>query len=215
MGDARTEYRRSPLRQGKVRFYFGPMSAGKSTLALQTNFNFRSQGRYGLLLTKMDRSGGGQVTSRIGLNADAIEVEEGSSVGAIVAQAAGSLAGDLEYVVCDEAQFLTPSQVEELCEVADDQRVDVFGFGLLNDFRTRLFPGSARLLELADEVHRLQAQVLCWCGEPGTLNARVVGSEVARSGDVLVVGDTIEGASTYYVVLCRAHHRSGTIAGGS
>ena len=89
--------------------------------------------------------------------------------------------------------------------------VDVYAFGISTDFRGRLFPGAQRLLELADSVQQLQVEVLCWCGRPGRLNARVVGGRVVRAGDTVLVADTGGEADVHYQVLCRAHHRSGDL----
>ena len=111
-------------------------------------------------------------------------------------------------MICDEAQFLTPEQVDQLVRVVDEAEVDVFAFGITTDFRTRLFPGSERLLELCDRVERLQVEALCWCGARATHNARTVGGEMVVEGDQVVVGDTVENsAAVAYEVLCRRHHR--------
>jgi thymidine kinase len=98
--------------------------------------------------------------------------------------------------------------------------VDVYAFGLTTDFRTRLFPGTQRLLELADDVQRVQVEVLCWCGLPGLLNARVVAGVMVRSGATVVVADTAPAAlpgdgsdasTVRYQVLCRRHHVRGEL----
>jgi thymidine kinase len=91
--------------------------------------------------------------------------------------------------------------------------IDVFAFGLATDFRTELFPAARRLFELADEISRLQVEVLCWCGRQGRLNARIVGGVVAREGEQVVIGDTAASADdeVRYQVLCRRHHRSGEL----
>ena len=88
----------------------------------------------------------------------------------------------MDYLIVDEAQFLTAGQVDQLADLVDDWHVDVYAFGLTTDFRTRLFPGTQRLLEVADDVQRVQVEVLCWCGLPGLLNARVVDGVMVRSG---------------------------------
>ena len=80
----------------------------------------------------------------------------------------------VDFLVCDEAQFYSPAQVEQLARIVDDMVVDVFAFGFMADFRTRLFPGSQRLVELADRVEVLQVEALCWCGQRATHNARVI-----------------------------------------
>jgi thymidine kinase len=191
-------------------FFHGPMDCGKSTLALQIDHNQARHGRHGLLLVRHDRSGPARITSRLGLSRDAIEVTDRMDLRELVAGrvAAGSR---VDYVVVDEAQFLDPDQVEQLADLVDDAGVDVYAFGISTDFRGRLFPGSQRLLELADSVQQLQVEVLCWCGRPGRLNARVVGGRVVRAGDTVLVADTSGEAEVHYQVLCRAHHRSGDL----
>ena len=92
--------------------------------------------------------------------------------------------------------------------------IDVYAFGLATDFRAELFPAARRLFELADSVHRLQVEVLCWCGRVGLLNARIVGGVVAREGEQVVIGDTGAVPSTdevRYQVLCRRHYRTGDL----
>ena len=92
-------------------------------------------------------------------------------------------------------------------------QIDVFAFGILSDFRTRLFPGSARLVELADRMNVLQVEALCWCGKRATHNARTEDGVMVVEGEVIVVGDvdSPEGpqAEVAYEVLCRQHHRRG------
>ena len=194
----------------RLAFFHGPMDCGKSTLALQIDHNQARQGRSGLLLVRHDRSGPARISSRLGLSRAAVEVTEDMDLREMVRaeQAAGRR---IDYLVVDEAQFLEPDQVEQLADLVDDAGVDVYAFGISTDFRGRLFPGSRRLLELADEVEQLQVQVLCWCGRPGRLNARVVGGRVVRAGDTVLVADTGGDADVHYQVLCRAHHRSGDL----
>jgi thymidine kinase len=192
-------------------FFHGPMDCGKSTLALQIDHNQSRQGRCGLLLVRHDRSGPARITSRLGMSRDAVEVTEGLDLRTLVRDrlAAGAR---IDYLVVDEAQFLAPDQVEQLADLVDDYDVDVYAFGISTDFRGRLFPGSQRLLELADSVEQLQVEVLCWCGRPGRLNARVSGGRVLRAGDTVLVADTgLSEAAVHYQVLCRAHHRSGDL----
>jgi thymidine kinase len=195
--------------QPKLKFFYGPMDCGKSTLALQLDYNHARQGRRGLVLTRNDRSRKPSVTSRIGLARDAVEVTDDLDVVALV------LAHGADYVICDEACFYTVAQVEQLADLVDQHGVDVFAFGLATDFRSELFPASRRLFELADEVARLQVEVLCWCGREGHLNARVVGGSVAREGEQVVIGDTgLDATDVRYQVLCRRHHRSGDLGPG-
>ncbi|WP_299950854.1 thymidine kinase [uncultured Modestobacter sp.] len=201
-------------------FFHGPMDCGKSTLALQVDHNQSRQGRHGLLLTQGDRSGSPQISSRVGLRRDALELDGDTDVRLLVRDrwAAGQR---VDYLIVDEAQFLTGAQVEQLAELVDESHVDVYAFGLTTDFRTRLFPGTQRLFELADDVQRVQVEVLCWCGLRGLLNARVVGGEMVREGATVVVADTAPpadpvtaedgGEAVRYQVLCRRHYTRGQL----
>jgi len=210
----------SPASSAKasLKFYWGPMDCGKSTLALQIDHNHSRQGRRGLVLTRLDRSFKPLVTTRIGLSAQAIEVEPHLDLTELV----GSQPQRIDYVICDEVCFYTVEQIEQLADLVDENNVDVYAFGLASDFRSRLFPAAQRLIELADEVYRLQVEVLCWCGRPGQLNARIVGGVVVREGEQIVVGDTDDGGKddggkgtgdVRYQVLCRRHYRSGQLGG--
>ncbi len=190
----------------ELHFFYGTMSCGKSTLALQNHHNATAAGTHVLLFTKHDREGGA-ISSRIGLAQPAAVVDDEldlrAHVGAIVA--AGT---PVDVVICDEAQFYSPRQVEQLGAVVDDLDIDVQAFGLLADFQTRLFPGSQRLLELADRRSELQVDARCWCGARGTTNARTVDGLIQREGAQVVVGD-VSDAEVAYEVLCRRHHRDG------
>ncbi|MCZ2850903.1 thymidine kinase [Modestobacter sp. VKM Ac-2978] len=206
-------------------FFHGPMDCGKSTLALQVDHNQSRQGRHGLLLTQGDRSGTPLISSRVGLQRAAIELDADTDVRLLVRDrwAAGQR---VDYLIVDEAQFLTGAQAEQLAELVDESHVDVYAFGLTTDFRTRLFPGTQRLFELADDVQRVQVEVLCWCGLPGLLNARVVGGAVVREGATVVVADTAPApqppaavpevasggdSAVRYQVLCRRHYSRGQL----
>jgi thymidine kinase len=199
------------LRHGAtLKYFWGPMDCGKSTMALQINYNHARQGRRGLVLTRIDRSMGPQVTTRIGLAHDAVEVTADLDLVALVRRRWAD--GDrVDYLICDEACFYEVAHVEQMAELVDRYDVDVFAFGLASDFRSCLFPAAQRLFELADEVTRIPVEVLCWCGRAGQLNARVVDGVVVRQGEQVVIGDTVPGAEVRYVVLCRRHHRAGDL----
>lgn len=194
-------------------FFSGTMDCGKSTLALQTDHNHSSRGRAGLVFTQMDRAGTSVLSSRLGLRVDAIEVAPDLDLRRIVVDHL-SAGGRLDYLICDEAQFYTSEQIEQLADVVDEFGIDVYAFGITTDFRTRLFPGSARLIELADRVEVLQVAALCWCGRRGTHQARTVDGTIVRDGDQVVVGDVETGGAgqVAYEVLCRDHHRRGLTA---
>ena len=192
---------------GMLRFSFGTMGSGKSTLALQIHHNLASRDLRGLLCTQLDRDGA-QVTSRLGVSAGAVDVGHKLDLEDLCHSFA-TRHGGLDYLVCDEAQFYTPAQVEQLARVVDDLDVDVHALGLHTDFRGRLFPGSARFLELADERVEVQVEARCWCGARATQNARLVDGHQVYDGDVVVVGDTDHEARVSYELLCRRHWMAG------
>src|SRR4051794_38892139 len=125
-------------------FFTGTMDCGKSTLALQTDHNHSSRGRSGIVFTQLDRAGESVLSSRLGLTVPAVEVDGHLDFRALVVDRL-SQGERVDYLICDEAQFYTESQVEQLAAVVDELGVDVYAFGIMTDFRTRLFPGSARL----------------------------------------------------------------------
>lgn len=187
-------------------FHTGPMDCGKSTMALQLNHSQSQHGRQGRIFTKQDRSGTAQITSRLGLHADAIEVTEDFDFWNHIIYEL-TTGKRVDYLVCDEAQFYASEQIEQLARIVDELQIDVFAFGILSDFRTRLFPGSQRLVELADRIIMLPLGPLCWCGAKGVMNARTVDGHMVTEGSQVVVGDTAPDAEVRYEVLCRAHHR--------
>ena len=186
-------------------YYCGTMDSGKSTLALQTAHNHHSRGHNGIIFTSHDRAGSGVISSRLGLQREAIEVLPDIDLHKYVVDRL-SLGERIDFIIGDEAQFYTPEQIEQLARIVDGLGIDVFTFGILSDFRTKLFPGSARLIELADRVNTLQVEALCWCGARATHNARTVNGSMVVEGDQVVVGDTNSTDVIAYEVLCRRHH---------
>ncbi|MHA7263820.1 thymidine kinase [Arthrobacter sp. TMN-37] len=199
-------------------FFCGTMDSGKSTLALQMEHNHRARGRKGVLFSCHDRAGESMISSRLGLRTRAVEVHPETD---FWSEVTGRLTqgARVDYLICDEAQFYTAGQIDQLARIADDMDIDVFAFGITSDFRTRLFPGSQRLVELADRIQVLQVEALCWCGRRATHNARIVNGVMAVEGDQMVVGDVEAPADpgdagtpprsepvTEYETLCRRHH---------
>lgn len=191
-------------------FYSGTMDSGKSTLALQLVHNHAARGLIGRIYTSHDRAGEAILSSRLGLSAPAVEVSEDLDFWRDVV---GELTSGtrVDFIVCDEAQFYTAQQIDQLAKIVDELSIDVFCFGILTDFRTRLFTGSERLVELADRVLTLQVEALCWCGARATHNARTEDGEMVTEGEVIVVGDVEDPNRppplVGYEVLCRRHHR--------
>jgi thymidine kinase len=194
----------------ELQFFTGTMDSGKSTLALQTNHNHAARGRVGRIFTTHDRAGEAILSSRLGLEHDALEVTDAFDFWRYVVDSL-THGARIDYLICDEAQFYTPAQVDQLARIVDELQIDVFAFGILSDFRTELFAGSRRLVELADRTQVLQVEALCWCGKRATHNARTENGEMITEGEVIVVGDVDERdrepAVIAYEVLCRQHHR--------
>lgn len=192
-----------------LRFSFGTMGSGKSTLALQIHHNLAVRDRQGLLLTKLDRDGT-QVTSRLGVSAPAVEVSPEIDLFELAQSRM-----PLDFVVCDEVQFYSIAQCDQLARVADDLNVDVYAFGLITDFKGLLFEGTKRMLEVANERVEMQVEARCWCGSRATHNARVVNGVVVYEGETVVVGDTSDVATPMfgdvvrYELLCRRHYVRG------
>ncbi|MEU2894852.1 thymidine kinase [Streptomyces sp. NPDC006967] len=188
-------------------FFCGTMDCGKSTLALQIEHNRSARGLIGMIFTRNDRAGEGKLSSRLGLVTDAVEVGDGADLYAHLVDHL-SRGRRADYVIADEAQFLAPEQIDQLARVVDDLELDVYAFGITTDFRSKLFPGSQRLVELADRVEVLQVEALCWCGARATHNARTVGGVMVVEGAQVVVGDVTGSTDEIgYEVLCRRHHR--------
>jgi len=199
----------------ELHFFTGTMDSGKSTLALQTNHNHAARGRVGRIFTTHDRAGAALLSSRLGLTHDALEVPTDFDFWRYVVDSL-TQGGRIDYLICDEAQFYSRRQIDQLAKIVDELQIDVFTFGILTDFRSILFDGSARLVELADRVHMLQVEALCWCGKRATQNARTENGVMVTEGEVIVVGDvgSADGvgldeppADVAYEVLCRQHHR--------
>jgi thymidine kinase len=189
------------------------MGSGKSTLALQIHHNLSRHQKVGALLSQLDRAGA-RVSSRLGVSSEAVQVSANLNLYTFASQMMAR-AGRIDYLVCDEAQFYTVEQADQLAAVVDEFGADVYAFGLITDFRGLLFDGTRRLLEIADERTELHVEARCWCGERATNNARLVNGAIVYTGDVVVVGDTepqspvLFGDTVTYELLCRRHYKAG------
>ncbi|WP_273523640.1 thymidine kinase [Rhodosalinus sediminis] len=185
----------------KLHFHYSTMNAGKSTLLLQAAHNYRERGMETLLLTAAvdTRAGKGRIGSRIGIGAAAEVFAPEDDLAARVAGRLGE--ARLACVFVDEAQFLTREQVWQLARVVDDLRLPVMCYGLRVDFRGDLFPGSAALLALADEMR--EVRTICHCGRKATMVVRrgPDGTALREGAQVQIGGDET------YVSLCRRHWR--------
>ncbi len=185
----------------KLHFCYSTMNAGKSTLLLQASYNYNERGMATYLLTaRLDtRAGEGRIRSRIGIEAEADGYGPDDDLQAMIA--ARLRAGPCACVFVDEAQFLSPAQVWQLARVVDDLDVPVMAYGLRVDFRGELFPGSATLLALADEMR--EVRTICHCGRKATMVVRR-----DAEGRAFREGPQVEiGGNERYESLCRRHWR--------
>lgn len=183
----------------KLYFYYASMNAGKSSNLLQAAFNYGERGMKVMLWTAAldDRPGFGAISSRIGLAGDAHRFEDATDIRAAILKQHDET--PLACVLIDEAQFLSKAQVWQLARITDEAGIPVLCFGLRTDFQGELFPGSATLLGIADNLIELKA--VCDCGRKSTMNLRV-----DENGDAVIDGAQTEiGGNDRYVAMCRKH----------
>ena len=188
----------------KLYFQYSTMNAGKSTLLLQASHNYRERGMQTYLLTAQfdNRAGEGQIGSRIGISQDADTFAPGQNLyDAIEAHLSKNACA---CIFIDEAQFLEEAQVWQLTRAVDDLNVPVMCYGLRVDFQGKLFPGSAALLALADEMREIRT--ICHCGKKATMVVRQ-----NEKGEAMTEGEQVQiGGNETYVSLCRRHWRQAT-----
>ena len=186
----------------KLYFYYSAMNAGKTTTLLQSAHNYRERGMRTLILTpKLDhRAGSGVVASRIGLRAEGVGFDRDTDLQRLVERDI-AVAGKLDCVLVDEAQFLTRAQVWQLSEVVDALRIPVLCYGLRTDFRGELFEGSQYLLAWADEMQEIKT--ICHSGSKATMTVRV-----DAQGRAVQDGPQVEiGGNERYVSVSRAEFK--------
>lgn len=186
----------------KLYFYYSAMNAGKSTVLLQSAYNYQERGMDTLLFTpSIDlRYGYGKIHSRIGLDAQAIAFDQQFNLYAYV-QAQLASNPKLKCVFVDEAQFLTKQQVMQLTQIVDELNLPVLAYGLRSDFLGEPFEGSKYLLILADNLHELKT--ICHCGKKAIMNMRI-----DEDGNPVKAGEQIQiGGNERYVSTCRKHFK--------
>ena len=185
----------------KVYFYYSAMNAGKSTVLLQSSYNYRERGMRTLLFTPSidTRYGTGRIESRIGLRSGAISLNGRDNLLARVRTEHATK--PVACVLIDEAQFLSVEQVWQLSDVADTLNIPVLCYGLRTDFQGKLFPGSAALLGIADDLTELKT--ICHCGRKATMNLRL-----DQEGRAVREGAQVEiGGNDRYFAMCRRHFK--------
>lgn len=193
----------------KLYFKFGAMGSSKSAQALMTKFNYEEKNKNVFLMKpstdnrddKVDENGNtvAEVKSRIGLSAPAVTVGQNDDIIEMYLERKRS--EPVDVIICDECQFLTEKQIEQMKDLADIYDVPVLCFGLRADFRTKLFPGSKRLFEIADSITEIKS--VCRCGRKATVNARLDGK-----GNILTEGSQVMiGGNESYVGMCYKCYR--------
>ncbi len=183
----------------KLYYYYGAMGSSKTANALMTHFNYEEVGQKALLVKPAidTRDGELVIKSRIGLQHSCITLEQLQSYSEEEIK-------KYDCIIVDEVQFASPEQIDFLSDIADFMNVPVVCYGLRADFQGNLFPGSQRLIAIADEIKELKT--VCWCGKKATYNARYNENGIVRSGSQVMLG-----ANDSYVALCRYHFKIGKL----
>ena len=194
----------------KLYFRYGAMGSSKSANILMVRYNYEERGQYAILLKPRtdDRDGEHKIQSRIGLSAPAEYVDD--FLKGISKLWNGK---ETEYlyhgkkvnaILVDEAQFLSPEEVDALSDIVDFYEIPVLCYGLRTDFLNHLFPGSRRLMEIADVIE--EVPTVCWCGKRAQCNTRYSNGKIVREGAQIMLG-----SNESYVALCRKHYKEGKL----
>lgn len=187
----------------KLFFYYGAMNSSKTANALMTHFNYQEVGQKALLCkTEVDtRDGASKIRSRIGLEEECVLLKD-------LQKMSEKEIRRYNCIIVDEVQFATREQIDFLSDIVDFYEVPVICYGLRADFQNNLFPGSERLITIADTVREIKT--VCWCGRKATCNARYNEGGIVREGSQVFLG-----ANDSYVSLCRKHFKLGMLRGDS
>lgn len=181
-------------------YKYGAMNSGKSIEILKVAYNYEEQNKKVVLFTSGmdDREEIGKIASRVGMNRDAIIVNDDTNIFKEVSH----LDEEISCVLIDEAQFLTKAHIYQLAQICDELNIPVMAFGLKNDFRNELFEGSKYLLLLAEKIEEMKT--ICWfCGKKAIMNMRLSDGRPVREGEQIQIG----GNESYYPV-CRRHYNN-------
>lgn len=187
----------------KMYFYYSTMNAGKSTILLQSSYNYQERGMRTLVFAPEvdDRFGVGRVSSRIGLQANAIPFSSNANLFRIIQKENETT--KVDCVLVDEAQFLSKSQVRQLSDVCDELDIPVLAYGLRTDFQGNLFEGSQFLMAWSDNLN--EVKTICHCGRKATMVLRLdANGRPVREGEQIQIG-----GNERYVSVCRKHFKEG------
>ena len=194
----------------KLYFRYGAMGSSKSANILMVRYNYEERGQYAILLKPRtdDRDGEHKIQSRIGLSAPAEYVDDFLKE---ISKLWNGKETEYRYhgkkvnaILVDEAQFLSPEEVDALSDIVDFYEIPVLCYGLRTDFLNHLFPGSRRLMEIADVIE--EVPTVCWCGKRAQCNTRYSNGKIVREGAQIMLG-----SNESYVALCRKHYKEGKL----
>ena len=194
----------------KLYFRYGAMGSSKSANILMVRYNYEERGQYAVLLKPRtdNRDGEHEIQSRIGLSAPAEYVDEFLKE---IAEFWDDEISEYTYhgkrvdaLLVDEAQFLSPEEVDTLSDIVDFYNIPVLCYVLRTDFMNHLFPGSMRLMEIADVIE--EVPTVCWCGKRAQCNTRYANGKIVREGAQIMLG-----SNESYVALCRKHYKEGKL----
>ncbi len=183
----------------KLYFKYGAMGSSKTAQALITKYNYEENDlNVWLIKPSADtRDGASVVRSRIGLEAECAVITPQMDIH----QQFTHHGKDIDVIIVDECQFMTPVQIEQLRAIVDEHNIPVLCFGLRTDFQTKLFPGSMRLMELADCIEEIKT--MCDCGTKATVNARISDGYVVTEGAQVVLG-----GNDCYIAMCHRCYKN-------
>lgn len=194
----------------KLYFRYGAMGSPKSANILMVRYNYEERGQYAVLLKPRtdNRDGKHEIQSRIGLSAPAEYVDEFLKE---ISESWDDETSEYTYhgkkvdaILVDETQFISPEEVDRLSDIVDFYNIPVLCYGLRTDFLNHLFPGSRRLMEIADVIE--EVPTVCWCGKRAQCNTRYANGKIVREGAQIMLG-----SNESYVALCRKHYKEGRL----
>lgn len=183
----------------KLYFFYGSMGSSKTANVLMTAYNYRERGQNPLLLKtgKDTRDGEKIIRSRVGLESECMLLEDALNM-------KDENIREYDVIIVDEAQFASEEEIDKLSDIVDFLDVPVLCYGLRSDFKQNFFPGSMRLMEIADEIK--EVKTMCWCGRKATCNARYDEKGIVRDGEQFLLG-----SNSNYIALCRKHYKMGLL----
>ena len=185
-------------------YRYSTMNAGKSIELIKVAYNYEERGKTVMTLTPSvdDRFGEGIITSRIGIQREAIAINDDTNILELFIKE--NEKHHIDCVLVDECQFLKKHHVLELVEIVDSFEVPVLAYGLKNDFKNELFEGAYYMLVYADKIEEIKT--ICWCGRKATMVARLVDGKFVKQGEQVVIG-----GNDMYISLCRKHYNDGRL----